>query len=143
MNELRNKLNSRAASMVREEEFEIDGDKFLAIGLMSGGKNRVMNECFDLQSGAIRDYARFVNLVIALCIYDPSTRKPLFNASSQEDRDAIDALPSEITEAMVSPASRVCGWGKEAVTSGKTGSEPPNTSSGTSSPPASAAASKK
>jgi hypothetical protein len=140
MSNLRNKLKARSESMIQREEFDLHGDTYLAVGLMTGGKNRVQNECFDLTTGQVRDLAKFTQLVIAMCIHDPASGKPVYNVNDQLDRQEIDALAPEDSEALLTPALRVCGWGKEAVKVGKPASEAPDTNSDISSPPALAAA---
>jgi hypothetical protein len=119
--------------MVREEEFEVDGQKMLAIGLMTGGKNRLMNECASTEG--VVNVAKFTPMLIALCIHDASSRQPLWNMNDLNDREEINGYPSEFTDAMVAAASRVNGWGKDAVKAGKIVSETENTNSSSSSPP--------
>jgi len=138
MSEIRAKLKARTDGLVREEEFEAGGEKMLAIGLMTGGKNRLMAETAN--SEGVVNVAKFTPRVIALCIHDAGTRKPLWNVNDLNDLNEIDELDSEITDAMVAAASRVCGWGKDAVRAGKLASKTPNTSSDSSSQPALVAA---
>lgn len=130
-------MKAHAASMGREEEFEVEGMpgvRVLAVGLMTGGKNRMLSETTDAEGKT--NVAKLVPLALALCMHDPDSRTRLWNPASQEDRDEIDALPTVATDHMLTVAMRVCGMGKEAVSEGKGDSETsPNTSSSTSSPP--------
>lgn len=130
---IREKLKVKAAGLGREELFEAGGEQMLAIGLMSGEKNRLLSECSN--SEGVMNAAKFGPRAIAMCIFDPETRKNLWNVNDLNDLTEIDAFPSEITDPMMAAVSRVNGWGKDAVNAGKSVSAMETTSSDTSSPP--------
>jgi hypothetical protein len=131
----RERMKERASTMHRREVFEIDGEKFLAIGLMSGLKNRLGSETGNAKTGDV-NLAKFNPRLIAHCIHDPDTERPIWNANDLNDLNEIDALPSEMTDPMLAAAARVCGWGKDAVNAGKPESQTPITNSDSSSPDA-------
>jgi hypothetical protein len=136
MSNIRETLAARAATMRREELFEpkmMEGVQVLAVGMMTGEKNRVFTDATDTENRVRLD--QLTTRVIAATMCDPETRKPLWNYNSREDHDEINALPSETTEDMVAVAYRVSGIGKEAVSAGKPDSVTPNTSLDSSSQP--------
>jgi hypothetical protein len=139
MSNIRERLKAKAEKYVREEKFEVEGEKFLAIALMSGEKNRLRQEARQGDSNALNPM-KFNPRLIARCIHDPATRKPIWNGNDLTDLQEIDALPEEVLEPMAAAASRVNGWSKEGVEEGKDDSQTPNTSSDSSSPVALVAA---
>lgn len=133
MSSIREKTKAASAKYVREEAVTVDGIEYLAIGLVSGEKNRLRQET---RVGEDINVAKFSPRLIAMCICDPETRKPIWNVNDLNDLQEIDGLDENITRPLGEAATKVCGWGADAVKEGKDASKTPITSSVSSSPPA-------
>jgi hypothetical protein len=141
MSSIREQLKVRAAGMQREEEFEVrgsEGVRMLAVGLMTGDRNRLFTECMDGEGRT--NLMKLTPRILAMTMCDPATRALLWNVNSLDDHNEINALPPAWTEHMQEVAFRVCGIGKDAVTEGKGDSGSETTNSSSFSPPALAVA---
>lgn len=135
MRSIREQLKVRAQGMQREEEFEVRGSggvRMLAVGLMTGDRNRLFTECMDSEGRS--NLMKLTPRILAMTMCDPQTRVLLYNVNSLDDHNEINALPPEWTEHMQEVAFRVCGIGKDAVAEGNGGSQSATTSSSSSSP---------
>lgn len=129
-NNLREELKVASVSMMRTKEFEAGGKKFLAVGLVTGPQNRLIEESrrSDGQTNILKMNPR----LIAMCIRTPAG-ETIWNVNDLTHLQEIDELHPSITQAMTEAANFVNGWSKEAVEAGKDGSQTPDTSSDSSS----------
>jgi hypothetical protein len=131
MSSIRERTKAASAKYVREELVTVEGVEYLSIGLVSGEKNRLRQET---RVGEDINVAKFSPRLIAMCTCDPETRKQVWNVNSLDDLNEIDALDEAITKPLGEAATRVCGWGADAVKEGKDDSKTTNTSSASTSP---------
>lgn len=134
---IREKLQAASTALTKTKEFEVGGEKFLAIGLMTGPRNRLIEE--SRRSDGETNVAKMNPRLIAMCIHTPDG-KPVWNVNNGNDLMFIDGLAPAITEPMTAAANFVNGWTKEAIAEGKDASATPNTNSDSSSPVALVAA---
>lgn len=135
-NHIREQLKVRAAGLQREEEFEVRGSggvKMLAVGMMTGERNRLLSEATN--ADGTTNYFKFTPRLLAMTMCDPGTRALLWNVGNLDDHNEINALPPEWTAHMQEVALRVCGLDKDAAKEGKEGSGEVTESSNSSSPP--------
>jgi hypothetical protein len=134
---IRDELKAKSATLTRTKEFEAGGQELMAMGLMTGERNRLLEE--SRKSSGDPNIAKMNPRLIAMCIRSRSG-EVVWNVNDLNDLAEIDGLDPEITEPMTQAANFVNGWGEDAVKAGKENSKAPKTSSNSSSPPASAAA---
>lgn len=85
----------------KEVVVDVDGDQFLVRSIMRVAKNEIVSACTD-KNGKM-DNARFEGEILAACVLDPETKKPVLSAVEWD-------LPSYITGPLVDAACDVCGF---------------------------------
>lgn len=114
---LKEQLHSKAASLLRRETITlpVTGLDVQVRGMMFGEKERIAELTGFKQSATM----------LALCVEDPATGKPLWNPAAREDHDQIAALPIEDSEEIVQAIGRLSTYRAEGNgSSGETTSGP-------------------
>jgi hypothetical protein len=115
---LRERVRAASAAAVKTEIVETLGERFEVRGMMQGERLRVAGA---EQRGGVE---KSVPMMLALCVYDPETGKPLWNANSFEDVQEINALPPDAADALQAAAQRLSGLADDAE-----GNSPPQETS--------------
>jgi hypothetical protein len=115
---LKDRIRKRSAEFVRREPvlLPVTGETVTVRGMMFGEKERIAELTGFKQSATM----------LALCVEDPESGKPVWNASSLEDHEEIAGLPIPDTEAIVGAINRLSGF---AGAAGKDSPETPSSSS--------------
>lgn len=137
MSSIRDGLKAKSATLTRTKEFEAGDMELLAVGLVTGPRNRLLEET--RKSDGIPNIAKMGPRLIAMCIRTREGEQ-IWNPNDLDDLNEIDALDTAITEPMTEAANFVNGWGEAAVKAGKSDSKTADTNSVSSSPPALVAA---
>lgn len=104
-----------AKAVLPEEIVEVEGERFLVIGLTARGRNDWVaagqKPGVDLAKKLDGEVlaAMEAELVIS-CTHDPETREPVFEKA---DRDQITNLPGLIVSQLSNPARRLSGLDKK------------------------------
>lgn len=130
---LKDRLRQKSDALVRREDVTLPrtGERITVRGLMAGEQLR----CAELTG------AKQTATMIALCVEDPDTKRPLWNAHAAEDHENIGALHSDDLTAILNAITGLSGMGKEGQEAAKnseaTESSSSSSRSGTGSSPTS------
>lgn len=101
---LRERIRSKSAGLVKRETVSLpeSGETVCVRGMMAGEAHRV---------GETKGFKQTA-LVMALCVEDPETGKPLWNGNVLEDVQEIEAMHPLDVAFLVNKATELSGGGK-------------------------------